>query len=215
VPLAVARRQRWLLTEYALLFFGLVAACTAIGSPGSPIPFLVVGALVAWLVLRRSPRFDRGALWRPGALRGALPSIVRLWLAAAVVLIAVLAIWSPERLFALPRQQPLFWIAVAVLYPLLSVYPQELIFRAFLLHRYAPVFGRRRVAAAASALAFGFAHIIYGSVVSVVLTVALGALLARRFQRTRSLVVVWVEHSLYGLLAFTAGIDDLFYSGLR
>jgi membrane protease YdiL (CAAX protease family) len=35
--------------------------------------------------------------------------------------------------------------------------PQELLFRAFLLHRYAPVF-RARWVAATSAIAFSFAH---------------------------------------------------------
>lgn len=47
------------------------------------------------------------------------------------------------------------WALVIVLYPILSVYPQELIFRAFLFHRYAPLFGNGVGLVAASAAAFG------------------------------------------------------------
>jgi hypothetical protein len=44
----------------------------------------------------------------------------------------------------------------------------------------------------------------------VLLTLAGGWLFARRFQRTRSLLVASVEH---GVLAFTIGLGDLFYHG--
>ena len=38
-----------------------------------------------------------------------------------------------------------------------------------------------------------------------------GWLFARRYQRTRSLLTVSVEHALYGVLIFTIGLGDLFY----
>jgi len=125
----------------------------------------------------------------------------------------VLATVAPERLFDLPRRDPLLWASVVVLYPLLSVYPQELIYRVFLLHRYAPLLGTGRRAAAASAAAFGFAHIIFGNVLSIVLTLVGGWLFARTFQRTRSLLATSVQHALYGVLAFTVGLGDFFYHG--
>jgi membrane protease YdiL (CAAX protease family) len=127
--------------------------------------------------------------------------------------VAAVALFLPDRLFDLPRERPLVWLAVVVLYPLLSVYPQELIFRAFLMHRYAPLVGTGTGAVAASAVAFGFAHVIFGNVWSVVLTVAGGWLFARRYQRTRSLPAAAAEHALYGLLAFTVGLGGLFYRG--
>ncbi|MEV0717803.1 hypothetical protein [Asanoa sp. NPDC050611] len=45
------------------------------------------------------------------------------------------------------------------------------------------------------------------------LTPAGGWLFARRYQRTRSLLVASVEHSRSGVLAFTIGLGDLFYHG--
>ena len=124
-----------------------------------------------------------------------------------------IAVLAPDWLFNLPRQQPLIWAAVVVFYPLVSVYPQEVLFRAFLLYRYRPVFGDGVGAALASAVAFGFAHLLFRNVLSVVLTLVGGWLFARRYQRTRSLLVVSVEHALYGVLAFTVGLSALFYHG--
>jgi hypothetical protein len=194
-----AGRRLWLTFEYLILFFGAVGVYALLGSPGSPIPFLLVLGGAAWLYLWRQPTFDRGNLWRAGALRSALPSILALSAAVAVLMIVAVAIWDPDRLFALPREAPLRWILIAVLYPLLSVYPQEVLFRAFLLHRYAP--------------AFGFAHIIFGTIISVVLTVVAGWMFARRYQRTRSLLTASLEHALYGVLAFSVGLGVLFYHG--
>jgi uncharacterized protein len=184
-----------------------------LGSPGSPIPFLLVLGGAAWLYLWRQPTFDRGDLWRAGALRSALPSILALSAALAVLMMVAVAIWDPDRLFRLPREAPLTWVLVATFYPLLSVYPQELLYRAFLMRRYGPTFGNGAAIAAASAAAFGFAHIIFGTVISVVLTVVAGWMFARRYQRTRSLLTASVEHALYGVLAFTVGLGELFYHG--
>ncbi|MFF5174662.1 type II CAAX prenyl endopeptidase Rce1 family protein [Micromonospora sp. NPDC000089] len=205
-----SRRAR-LAVEYAVLFFGLVTAYTVADVPGGPIPPLVVLGLAAWWYLRRRPDFDHADLLRPAALRPALSRILALWAVALVLAVAAVAVLTPERLFDLPRERPLLWTAVMVFYPLFSVYPQELIFRAFLMHRYAPLFGTGVGAVAASAAAFGFAHVIFGNVASVLLTVAGGWLFARRYRATRSLLTASVEHALYGVLAFTVGLGNLFY----
>lgn len=213
-PAMPDRRRRWLLAaEYLLLFFGTVGAYALAGSPGSPIPPLLLLGLGALLYLRRQQSFDRADLVRANALRKALPSILALWAVAAAVAVAAVAVLDPGRLFDLPRHRPLLWALIVVFYPLVSVYPQELLFRAFLIHRYAPAFGSGRAMAAASAAAFGGAHIIFGTAASVVLTVVGGWLFARRYQRTRSLFTVAVEHALYGVLAFTVGLGELFYHG--
>ncbi len=208
-----ACRRLRLAVEYLALFFGVVGVYAALDSPGSPIPFLLLlGAAAGWYLMRQ-PDFDRGDLWRAHALRSALPSILVLSAAVAVLMVAAVAVWDPDRLFRLPREAPAVWILVALLYPLLSVYPQELLFRAFLMHRYRPVFGDGVATVAASAAAFGFAHIIFGTVASVALTLAAGWMFARRYQRTRSLLAAAVEHAIYGVLAFTVGLGDLFYHG--
>ncbi|GAA0956194.1 CPBP family glutamic-type intramembrane protease [Virgisporangium aurantiacum] len=211
----IDRRHARLLVEYLVLFYGVVGLFILAGSPGGPIPPLVVLAVAAWLMLRRDPTFEQANLLRAAAVPGQVRSIVALWGLAVVVSVVAIAVVAPDRLFDLPRRMPLLWVAVVVLYPLVSVYPQELIYRAFLLHRYGPVFGGAdtRGAAAAGTAAFGFAHLMFGSVWSVLLTLIGGWLFARRYQRSRSLLAAAVEHALYGVLAFTVGLGDLFYHG--
>lgn len=203
----------WLLIEYLVLFFGVAGVFAFIRIPGGPILPLVVLGSAAWWYLRRRPDLDRRDLVRAEAVRPALPSILRLWLLAAVVAVVAIAVFVPSWLFNLPRQQPLLWAAVVVFYPLVSVYPQELLFRAFLLYRYAPVFGEGPRAAAASALAFGFAHLMFHNALAIAASLVGGWLFARRYQSTRSLLTASVEHSLYGVLAYTVGLGMLFYHG--
>lgn len=203
----------WLAVEYGLVFFGAVVAYTAAGSPGSPIPVLVVMAGLALWYLRRRPDVNRAALWRPAGLRRQLPSMLALWVVAAVLAVAALAVFDRDRLFELPRERPLLWALIIVFYPLVSVYPQELVYRAFLMHRYAPLFGTGRGLVAASAAAFGCAHIIFGNPLSVALTLVGGALFATRYRRTGSLLAASVEHALYGILVFTVGLGEFFYHG--
>jgi membrane protease YdiL (CAAX protease family) len=125
-----------------------------------------------------------------------------------------LATWLivPHLFLSLPRDHPFLWLVIMVLYPVLSVWPQEVIYRRFLFHRYAPVFGQNGVVVA-SALAFGFAHVIFLNPVAVLLTTAGGAMFARNYARERSLYLACVEHALYGCLVFTIGLGQFFYTG--
>jgi len=200
--------------EYVLLFYGLTGWYIAADLPGGPIPVLVLAASAAGVHLWRTPGFDRAALWRPGELRAALPGVLALWAVVSVGCVAAVALVDRDHLFDMPRREPWLWAAVVVLYPLLSVYPQELLYRAFLVHRYAPVLGDGTRIAAAGAVAFGFAHLLFGNVLAIVATVVGGWMFTRRYQRTRSLLVVSVEHSLYGITIFTVGLGRFFYHGV-
>ncbi|MFD6452716.1 CPBP family intramembrane glutamic endopeptidase [Nocardia sp. NPDC060220] len=205
-------RKTWLTVEFVALFFGLTGLFAVLLRGVSPLPFLVAITVGIVIYLRRHG-FDRGSFWRADALRPALPGILALWAISALTLAAAVAVFRPDSLFDLPRERPLIWVLVLVFYPLVSVYPQELLFRAFLFHRYAPIFGDGPRMIAASAVAFGFAHFIVGNPISVLLSAAAGVLFAARYRRTRSLLTTSVEHALYGILVFTVGLGDLFYHG--
>ncbi|MEU7532173.1 type II CAAX endopeptidase family protein [Saccharothrix sp. NPDC042600] len=212
VPVRLEPASRWYLAaEFVVVFFGLVTAYTLLWRGTSPIPvLLVLGAAVVWHLWRTG--FDRRSFWRPEALRGQWRPMLTLWTLTAAGCAAAVAVLTPDALLVLPREQPLLWAAVVVFYPLLSVYPQELLFRAFLFHRYEPVFGPTGTVAA-GAVAFGFVHIAFGNWVAVALSAAGGAVFAARYRETRSLLVVSVEHALYGLLMFTIGLGRYFYHG--
>ncbi|PKV82360.1 CPBP family glutamic-type intramembrane protease [Nocardia fluminea] len=207
-----AGRKTWLTIEFVVLFFGLTGLFAVYLRGVSPLPFLAAITVGLVIYLRRTG-FDHRSFWRADTLRPALPAILTLWAISAVALAVAVAVLRPGSLFDLPRERPLIWVLVLVFYPLVSVYPQELLFRAFLFHRYAPIFGDGARMIAASAIAFGFAHVIVGNWISVLLSAAAGALFAARYRRTRSLLTTSVEHALYGILVFTVGLGDFFYHG--
>ncbi|WP_157103673.1 CPBP family intramembrane glutamic endopeptidase [Nocardia harenae] len=209
----LSRRQLYLGAEFALLFGGGAALYNARFRGTSPIPVLIALGAGVTRQLRRSATFDRRAFWRAGALRPEAGSMALLAGASAAALTGAVAAVRPADLFELPRRHPGLWAAVMVLYPVLSVYPQELVFRAFVFDRYAPVFGDGTAMIAASAAAFGIVHIAFGSWISVLLSGAGGVLFALRYRRTGSLFAATVEHSIYGVLVFTVGLGRYFYHG--
>ena len=119
----------------------------------------------------------------------------------------------PDRLFDLPSQQPLLWVTLLVFYPLLSVYPQEMLYRAFFFRRYAPLFPRQGWLLASNALLFGFMHIVFGNGVATALSTIGGYLFADTYARSRSLRLVCLEHTLYGNLLFSVGLGKFFLYG--
>lgn len=199
--------------ECALLF-GLVPVMHAMGWLPVPLLALLFGAAVfCGAVLRRDRLFRWSDLWRARASFGEWRRVM-ITFAVAVPLLAGLLYWlRPESLFALPRQRPYAWLLVVALYPLVSVYPQEIIYRAFFLHRYRVLFGDGWWMVAASALAFGFAHITFHNWVAVALTVPGGILFARTWRRTDALIFVAFEHALYGACVFTVGLGDFLLEG--
>jgi membrane protease YdiL (CAAX protease family) len=104
---------------------------------------------------------------------------------------------------------------VVLVYPVLSALPQELVYRVFFFHRYGALFGERRwLAIAVNGALFGFGHIVIGNGIAITLSAALGLVLAYRYLYARSLWAIWLEHTLYGTLAFTIGIGRYFFAGV-
>ena len=64
-----------------------------------------------------------------------------------------------------------------------------------------------------NALLFGWAHMLYGNWLAIVLSGIGGALFMDTYLRTRSVRLVCIEHALYGNLIFTIGLGEYFYSG--
>ena len=119
----------------------------------------------------------------------------------------------PDKLLSFPAAFPIRWLAVMILYPLIMVYPQELVFRMYFAERYAGLLATDRWLIVVNALLFGWVHILYGNMLAVVLSGIGGALFMDTYLRTRSMKLVWLEHVLYGNLVFTIGLGEFFYSG--
>lgn len=148
---------------------------------------------------------------KPAIKRADLIAVGALFVFVTTGLIVWMLVVAPQRLFAMPANQTSAWLTLIVLYPFTSALPQELVFRTLFFHRYRSLLPSRTwLAVAINAGVFGFAHIIYKDPVSVLLTCLLGTLLGYRYLYTRSLWVVWIEHTLYGELVFTVGLGHYF-----
>jgi uncharacterized protein len=210
-----------LLIEFVSLFIGLPLAYRFLPFRISPLPVLWAVALYCYLVLRSDPSFSMASLWNTASIKNQLGSVLGIAAAVAILLGAGVRIFAPAMLFGLVRERPVLWAVIMVAYPVLSVYPQSIVYRAFLMHRYSRFPDGLSTSAGvktfllilASAAAFAFMHIIFRNSLAVVLTFAGGLLFAWRYQTSHSLALSALEHSLYGCMLFTVGLGRYFYHG--
>ena len=197
--------------ECALLFGGIpLLLCVAQlrgGFPFLPVLFLFLGLtlFIGWR--------DPGVIFRPPTRKlhpGRLVSRVGL---VAIALFLFTALLYPDLFLRLPREKTRLWLLILVLYPLLSVAPQEYLYRTFFMQRYQPVFGSGATLLWANSLFFAWGHLFFLNWVAPLLSLLGGILLALTWQKTKSFTWVCVEHALYGQLVFTSGIGWWFYTG--
>jgi membrane protease YdiL (CAAX protease family) len=215
-PFVPARLSRlYLVAEFIVLFVGLpVLLYTQRHSlDGLVVPTLLILAGGCTWVLWKDRRFNRRQLWNRQAFRQHVARMLR-WFVPGGALVAVGVAWlRPDLLMTFPQTYPKAWLLLMVTYPILSVYPQEIIFRAFLFHRYDALFPSTASKIAASSVAFGLAHIIFANWVAPIMTALGGVHFGRTYAKTGSTLQVTLEHGLWGCLAFAIGLGWYVYSG--
>ncbi len=198
-------RTLWLAGEFLALFgAGPLLHFAGVVRPPLLLVLWVLG--VGMLVyLWRDAAFDRGSLWRLGGTgRFVAPMLLR-WGIATLVVAVMTLVFMPERFLWLPLNRPGLWIMVMVLYPIVSVLMQGVMYRSFLFHRYRELFPTPTTMVPAAAAAFAFGHIIFQNPLAVALTAVGGLLFALTYHRTRSGLFASIEHALYGNMLFTLG----------
>jgi hypothetical protein len=212
----ITRSKAFLIVEFALIFMGIPLGLYLLPARIPPIPVLWASAAYCLIVLSRDKTFPRAELWRASLLRNHISEIMMLFVPAAILVAAF--VWRIEslRLFDLVKANSKLWALVMLFYPVFSVYPQGIIFRSFVLHRYSSFFNpitnkRRWSLILLSALTFSFMHIVFRNPVAVALTFIGGMLFAHRHLKSGSLFVSSFEHGLYGCLLFTIGLGSYFY----
>ena len=219
-PPLTASDRVYLWVEYAALF-AVLPFMLAFRPPGSGIfVFLWSAAVICCTMLVRDPSFDRRRLWNWGGVRPQLGRVIGLFAIGAALGVALTWLLAPERLFAFPLERTRLWLAVMILYPVLSVVPQNVVYRAFIFHRYARLMPsewsetrRRWAMIGLSAVAFSWAHIVFWNLFALSITLLGGVLFAYTYQRSRSVAAASVEHALYGCGIFTLGLGVYLYHG--
>ena len=199
---------RWI--EMAGIFLGVPLLLLGDFIPRHKILVLLAVCIACLVLLLRDKTFDRSRFrlngfsnWRTLSMRFAI-------IASCLALYTVLA--EPGNALGLLRHNPAQWALIMITYPLFSVVPQEIIYRAFFFHRYSSLFVHKRVSVVTNAVLFAFAHILFRNWVAVIGSFVAGLLWATTYLKSRSLLVVSIEHALYGNFAFTLGIGYYFYA---
>lgn len=213
LPALDPSRRRYLWVEFLSLFAALPLFVALLAD--RPPVFLLIwsAAAVCGVLLLRDRTFPRDTLWNVQGAKDALPGILIRFVLLGGLLTWLTAAARPEEFLSLPRERPGLWLLILVAYPVLSVWPQNLVYRALVLRRYGGLVGGGFPAILLSAAAFSFGHIIFGNATALALTLVGGVLFARTYLHSRSLLASSIEHALYGVLAFTIGLGPSLHVG--
>lgn len=204
----------WRGAELTLLFFVAPLLAHILSIRRLIIPAVLLLTVYCFLCLWNDSSFNRSRLWRAQILPSELKRILFQSSIIAAAAAAIARTLKPQLLFHVIREQPLLWGVVVLLYSLISVYPQELIYRTFFFHRYQCFFRNRIAMIAASAVVFSLAHIVYGNLIASLFSLVGGILFATTYDRAQSTFAVAFEHALYGCVLFTIGYGRYFFHTL-
>lgn len=190
-------------------------------------PVLISIALVAAIFLIRDKTFDNRRLWGWRETRPDLRRVLLLFVGLGLALFAlgfVLEMYTGVFRFTdsegreltaflrLPKESPLILLFIAIGYPWLSAYPQEITHRAFFFHRYSCILPGAWMIAV-NAIAFMWLHAPFWSPEALMLTLPGGVLFAITYQKTKSTLAATIEHALYGWWAFFTGFGWFVFTG--
>jgi membrane protease YdiL (CAAX protease family) len=166
------------------------------------------------MLKKDNPDYSFRQLWfptKPKLEKAVLQQVFTRFVVVGTILFSLTGLLLPAQFVSLAREQPLTWIIASVLYPLLSVYPQEIIYRAFFFQRYRPLVSDPQRLYWLNVGLFGFMHIMYGNIAAVVLSMAGGMFFAKTYLASRSLRLTVIEHALYGEIILFAGLGSYFF----
>ena len=210
------KRKTFLLIEFLLLFLAFPCAFYLLGRESIKIVIPVLFAVAVYCVwhLLRDQSFDSKSLLSFKVLRQHFKPIVLRFAIGGICLSGISYLAAPEQFLAFPRRNLELWCMVMLLYPLLSVYPQELIYRTFMFQRYSSLIqGNYIHMVLMSGLLFSFSHLLFNNWQALVLTAFGGFILAYTYHRSRSVICASFEHAIWGNLIFTIGLGEHFSGG--
>lgn len=197
--------------------------------PGSFLmPLLLASGLLLglWLVFDRS--YPARQLWNWPAFRKDSKRIFGLFAINAVALLAAAYVLSiatevmtirgfdgepTDAFLRLPREAPIILLFIAIGYPWLSAYPQEITHRAFFFHRYRRIVPDFRVLFVLNVLAFTWLHAPFWHWMAFAVTLPGGVLFAWTYLRTKSTLAAGMEHAIYGWWLFFTGMGWFVFTG--
>ena len=129
-----------------------------------PVPLLLIlliMGIAVHLFLFHDPNFDRNNFinWKSG--RKETWKIILLFIPLGALMVVLIWQIDKTKLFYLPTSNPWFLLLISIFYPVFSVVPQGLAYRALFFHRYGSLIPGKTLKIIISAIFFSFGHILY------------------------------------------------------
>ncbi len=128
-----------------------------------------------------------------------------------IAIVTTLYVWLTDKsqLFVVVKTKLLLWVVILFVYSLLSVYPQELLYRTFFFQRYQSLIKNEKLFIFLNAIIFSLGHLFFKNTLVIVLTFLGGLLFAFTYNKTKSTLLVSIEHAIYGCWLFTVGMGSM------
>ena len=168
----------------------------------------VTGFLYSMYVLLRVEkntfRVQKNLRWKQFWMQ----SLIKLLLLAKIT---ILFVWFTDKeiLFGMLLNKPKLWLMILFFYTIFSVYPQELIYRTFFFQRYQHIFKNEVLFILLNAALFSLAHLFFNNMLFLFLTFIGGIIFAITYKKTKSTLLVSIEHAIYGCWLFTVGMGNM------
>ncbi|WP_422074898.1 type II CAAX prenyl endopeptidase Rce1 family protein [Tranquillimonas rosea] len=210
---ARAGRKAQLWVEFALLFVAAPLAMAVVLPPDALFPGLFAVTVLGIALLHLTPGFGWDELVQ-GAGRIS-PLLVLGWsVATAATGYGVVQATAPEAFGRLVTGNPRLMLMIAVLYPVLSALPQELLFRPLFFRRYGLLLpGGAWAQVTLNAALFSMAHLMYWSWVVAAMTFFGSLAFGYSYRIRRNFPEALVLHAISGIIVFALGLGVFFYSG--
>jgi hypothetical protein len=198
--------NRKLITEFICLFIGL-PIFLSLPIPGWIKISTVLIALVYIILIAHNNGWLSFSAFKPNGHRSKW-----LWLrltSFGIISLVLFAIYRPSDLFKpLINNFPL-WLFILFIYTILSVLPQEWIYRYFYMRRYNIPLLQGPTGIIINGLVFSLAHLFLMNGIVLFITFIGGCLFFWSYQRSNSLRAVCLEHAFYGLWLFSIGAGEM------
>jgi len=202
------KSKYFLAIELFLLFVILPISLTLDYSVYLQTAFVLVGFLYITIVLFKIEKIsfkvkssiDWKTFWK---------RILLLFVGVIMITSLYVFLIDSNKLFCVVLNKPIMWIAILGVYTLLSVWPQEIIYRTFFFARYESLFQNKKLFIFINAILFSLAHLFFRNTLVLVLTFIGGLLFAYTYYKTKSTLLVSIEHALYGNWLFTVGMGEM------
>ena len=200
-----------LIVEFIIIYIAIPALIFTNLLNLPKIVLLLSGIIYCIIVMVRNGKFNWKRLFTSFNSRYLKIILIRTIFVAIALYILVL-IWQPGLLFNLPPRYGKHIVLLIILYPVFSVLPQELIYRAFFFQRYSELFPNKNILFIMSIISFSYLHIIYYNPIAVILTFIGGYFFGRTYSESGSLLLTIIEHTLIWLFNFPIRIRNLFHT---